>query len=48
MLVGAPVQLVLGQDIWLLHRWVVGGDYFGAEGLAWLAEQWPEWMLGVV
>ena len=39
MLVGMPMQLVLGQDIRLLYRWVVGGDWCGAGGLARLAKQ---------
>ena len=43
-----PIQLVLGRDKRLLHRWVVGGDWCKAGGLAQLAEQWPEWMLGLV
>ena len=48
MLVSAPVRLVLGRDMGLLGRRLVGGDKCGAGGLAQLAEQWPEWMLGVV
>ena len=32
----------------LLHRWVVGGDCCGAGGLAQLAMQWLEWILGLV
>ena len=42
------MQMVLGYDMRLLYGWVVGGDWYGVGGLAWLAEQQPEWILGVV
>ena len=32
----------------LLYRCVIAGDCCGAGGLAWLAKQKLEWMLGVV
>ena len=48
MLVGVPMQLVLGRDIRLLCRRVVARDWCGAGGLAQLAEQWPGWIFGAV